>query len=97
MIAYLGGKESDPKDRGAQMARWKAWMDGLGPAMVDPGTPLGQGKLVSTAGVSERGPKCLTGFSVVQADSLSRAVEIAKRCPFIEIGDIEVAEMREMQ
>jgi hypothetical protein len=36
------------------------------------------------------------GFSVVKADSMDVALEIAKGCPHLEIGTIEVAEMREM-
>ena len=70
VIAYLGGKQMpNPQDRAAHMARWKAWVDELGSAMVNPGTPLGQGKLVSSDGVSERGPNRLTGFSMVLADN----------------------------
>jgi hypothetical protein len=61
--------------------------------MVNPGTPLGQGKLVSSDGVSERGPNRLTGFSIV----LDVALEIAQRCPFLDIGTIEVAEEMEMR
>jgi len=39
----------------------------------------------------------LSGFSVVKADSMEAALEIAKSCPFLETeGTIEVAEMMEM-
>ena len=98
VIAYLGGKQmANPQDRAAHMARWKAWVDGLGSRMVSPGTPLGQGKLVSSDGVSERGPNRLTGFSIVLADDMNAALEIAQRCPFLDIGTIEVAEAMEMR
>jgi len=98
VIAYLGGKQMpNPQDRAAHMANWKAWVDGLGSAMVNSGTPLGQGKLVSSDGVSERGPSRLTGFSIVLADNMDAALEIAQRCPFLEIGTIEVAEVMEMR
>jgi hypothetical protein len=98
IIAYLGGQQSaTAQERAAQMARWKDWVDELGSAMVNPGTPLGQGKLVSSGGVSGRGPNCLTGFSVLQADSLVGALEIAQRCTFLDIGTIEVAEVMEMK
>ena len=98
VIAYLGGKQMpNPQDRAAHMAKWKAWVDGLGSAMVNPGTPLGQGKLVSSDCVSERGPNALTGFSIVLADNMDAALEIAQCCPFLEIGTIEVAEAMEMR
>ena len=97
VIAYLGGKQVvNPDTRAVQMAKWKAWVDGLGSRMVNPGMPLGQGKLVSAYGVSERGPNHLTGFSIVLADNMDAALEITQRCPFLEVGTIEVAEAMEM-
>jgi hypothetical protein len=98
VIAYLGGKKlENPEQRAAHMARWKAWVDGLGTAMVNSGTPLGPGKLVNSKGISERGPNCLTGFSIVSADNMDAALQIAQRCPFLDIGTIELAEMMEMR
>ena len=98
VLAYLGGKQTqNPQARTAQMARWKAWMEELGSRMLNPGTPLGQGKLVSASGISERGPNHLTGYSIVSADNMDAALEIARRCPFLEIGTIEVAEAMEMR
>ena len=38
----------------------------------------------------------MTGFSVVKADSMDAALEMAKGCPFLDIGTLEVAEMKEM-
>jgi hypothetical protein len=98
VIAYLGGRSlENPQERTAHMDRWKAWVGGLGIAMNKPGTPLGQGKQVSSAGLSERGPDRLTGFSILLADDMDAAIEIAQRCPFLDIGTIEVAEMMEMR
>lgn len=98
VIAYLGGKQAvSAEARTAQMAKWKAWVEELGERMVNPGMPLGQGKLVTSDGVSERGPNPLTGFSIVLADNMGAALDIAQRCPFLEIGTIEVAEAMEMR
>jgi hypothetical protein len=98
VIAYLGGRQpAKPEARAAQMAKWRAWADGLGDRMVNPGMPLGQGRLVSVDGVSERGPNHLTGFSIVLADDMDAALDIARRCPFLEIGTIELAEAMEMR
>ena len=98
MIAYYGGKEPESPEEGAKhMAKWQAWVGGLGDAMVNPGTPLGKSKTVSSAGVSDDGgSNPLMGFSIVKADSMDAALEIAKRCPFLEMGTIEVAEVKEM-
>jgi hypothetical protein len=98
VIAYLGGKQvANPEARSAHMTKWKAWVEGLGSRMINPGTPLGQGNLVSAAGVFERGPNHLTGFSIVLADNMDAAIEIAQACPFLEIGTVEVAEAMEMR
>ena len=98
IIAYHGGKKPDTPSEGAkQMARWQAWLGDLGDAVVNPGTPLGKSRIVSSDGVSDDGgPNPLTGFSIVKADSMDAALEMAKECPFLEIGTIEVAEVMKM-
>ncbi len=98
IIAYHGGKKPESPEEGAKdMAKWKAWIDGLGDAVVNPGTPLGKSKIVSSAGVSDDGgSNSLTGFSIVKADSMDAALEMAKECPFLDIGTLEVAEVMKM-
>lgn len=98
IIAYHGGrKPENPEEVAAQMANWSAWIDGLGDAVVNPGTPLGKSTFVSSEGVSnDSAPDPLTGYSIVKADTLDAAVEMAKGCPFLDIGTIEVAEVMEM-
>ena len=98
VIAYLGGKQfENPQEGAAHRAKWKAWVGDLGGAVVNPGTPLGKGKLVSSAGVSDTGANRLTGFSMVMADNMDAALEMAQRCPYLVYGTIEVAEVMEMK
>jgi len=98
VIAYRGGRKFSTREEGAAyMARWQAWMGGLGDSIVEPGAPLGAGKLISAAGISDRGADMLTGYSVVSADSLEAALELAKKCPHLDHGTIEVAEVMEMK
>lgn len=98
IFAYHGGQKPDSPEEGAKMmARWQAWIDDLGDAMVNPGNPVGKSKTVSAGGVADDGgSNPLAGFSVVEADSIEAAVDMAKACPFIEMGSIEVAEIMEM-
>ncbi len=98
IIAYHGGKKPESPEEGAKdMAKWKAWIGGLGDAVVNPGTPLGKSKIVSSGGVSDDGgSNSLTGFSIVKADSMDAALEMAKECPFLDIGTLEVAEVMKM-
>ena len=98
IFAYHGGKRPETPEAGAElMARWKAWMGGLGDALVNPGNPVGMSKTVSSGGVSDDGgSNPLSGFSIVKADSMDAALEMAKGCPHLEHGTIEVAEVMEM-
>ena len=98
IIAYHGGKKPEsPEEGGKQMEKWQAWVDGLGDAVVNPGTPLGMSKTVSSGGVSDDGgSNRLMGFSIVKADSMDTALEMAKGYPHLEIGTVEVVEMKGM-
>jgi len=98
IFAYHGGKKPESPEEGANlMAKWKAWVGSLGDAMVNPGTPVGKSKTVSSGGVSDDGgSNPLSGFSIVKADSMDAALEMAKGCPHLEHGTIEVAEVKEM-
>jgi hypothetical protein len=100
IFAYHGGKKmpESPEEGAKLRAKWKAWVGGLGDAMVNPGTPLGKSKTVSSGGVSnDGGANPLMGFSIVKADSMDAALEIAKGCPHLDIGTIEVAQAMEMK
>jgi len=100
IIAYHGGKRPETPEAGAAFqAKWKAWIGGLGDAAVNPATPLGKSKLVSADGVSDdAGPSALSGFTIIEADSMDAALEIAKGCPHLDLeGTLEVAEVMKMK
>jgi hypothetical protein len=96
MFAYSGGNgvAADEAARNAQMAKWVQWFGQLGSAVVDGGAPTGTAKTVRTGGsVSDGGSRGLTGYSIVSADSLDSAVELAKGCPILETdGAVDVYE-----
>src|SRR5260221_14751627 len=96
VFAYHASKR--PENPGQHMAKWKAWVAGLGDALVNPGIALGKSKTVSGAGVAEGGgPNPLSGFSIVKADSIDAAIVLARGCPHLDFGTIEVAEDMQMQ
>ncbi len=98
VITYNGGKKPESPEAGAEsMGKWKAWIDGLGDAVVNPGTPLRMSRIVSSDGVSEDvGQNPLTGFTILKADNLDLVLDMAKACPFLEMGTLGVAEVMEM-
>ncbi|UCF99562.1 MAG: hypothetical protein JSV89_08475 [Spirochaetaceae bacterium] len=97
-FACYGGKKPESSEEGAkQMAKLGAWLGGLGNGVVNTGTPMGTSKTVSSEGVADySGSNPLTGFSFVKAESMDAALEMAKRCPFLDIGTIKVAEVKEI-
>ena len=81
IIAYIGaGKQpSSPEEGAAHMEKWKQWLQDLGPAVVNPGTPLKGPQIVSDSGVADPDPSSVvTGLTVVEADSQEAAVEMAE-------------------
>jgi hypothetical protein len=91
VFAYSGGNgvAADEAERNAQMAKWGQWFEELGSAVVDGGAATGTAKTVGPGGsgsVSDGGSRGLTGYSIVSADSLDSAVELAKGCPVLEVG-----------
>jgi hypothetical protein len=69
------------------MAAFGAWVAKTGPALVDPGAPLGPSKTVSTGSVSDgaaSGPS--GGYSVLEAEDIDAAVELVRDHPFVGRG-----------
>jgi|SRR3989304_3577718 len=94
---YDEPKFKSPEEGTKYMSKWKAWVGGLGDAMVNPGHPLKRSKVVSSGGVTDGAvSNRLTGFSVVKAGSMEAALEMVKKCPHLEHGTVEVAEAMEM-
>jgi hypothetical protein len=89
VFVYSGGKgvATEEAERNAQYAQWGHWFGELGAAVVDGGAATGAAKTVGPGGsVSKGGSRGLSGYSIVSADSLDSAVELAKGCPVLGIG-----------
>jgi len=98
IFAYHGGKAPESPEEGAEvMAKWQAWFGTMGDAVVDGGNPAGPSKTVSKDGVADNGgSNPIGGYSLVQAENIEAAVEMAKGCPIMDHGTVEVAEAMEM-
>jgi len=64
------------------MGNWKTWMEKLGPAMIDMGQPMANGKSVVDDG-SEGQPLLLTGYSIIEAANMDEAVNLVDGHPFL--------------
>lgn len=98
VLAYVGrGQPSTPEEGAEMKKKWGEWMQGLGKAIVNPGMPLGHTRTVAACGVSEGGASQLTGFTIVEADNMDAAIAMARDCPFLRYGVLEVSQAMQMQ
>lgn len=101
VLAYHGSPKIESKEAGAtHMAEWRAWMQGLGDAVVDPGLPVGPSKTILPDGTvtNDGGPNPLSGFTILQADNIDAAIEMAKPCPHMAVGgSMEIAPAIDME
>jgi hypothetical protein len=95
LLAYTGGGMGSPEEQQAVMAAWGAWFGALGNKVVDGGNPTGSGVTLRPDGSrTDGGAGNLTGYSVISADSLSAAADLAKGCPVLTSGgSVEVYEI----
>ena len=98
IFAYHGGKPPESKDGVSKMMNeWKSWLGSLGDALVDPGHPAGPSKILNGNSVEDSGgSNPLSGYSLIKADTMDKALELAKDCPHRDHGTIEVAELIEL-
>ena len=95
LIVYRGSTVDESEGPQHDAARWDAWFNSLGVALVDRG-----GMARSSVEVPSRlrGPKTssssLSGYSIIAAPDFNEAVRLAEACPiFDEKGEVEIARL----
>lgn len=99
MITYLGGNQPTTPEQGqAHFAKYKEWLASLGAAAISPMNPLKDTQTVSADGsVSSGSTSSMSGFTTVEAPTIDAAIDMAKACPFLDIGgSLEVSELVNM-
>lgn len=88
VLAYQGGEmPASPEEGEKVMAAWMNWFGSLGAAVVDGGNPFGpSASIASNGSVRDGGGAVLTGYSILSAESLAAATELAKGCPQLSSG-----------
>ncbi len=97
VLLYSGGRMPQGEaEQKAVMADWDTWLKTLGDRLVDQGNPfMPDIRNISSMGrVSNDTDGCrVSGYSIIKADSLDAAVNLAKGCPVLKGGaDISVYE-----
>ena len=99
MITYLGGDQPSSPEEGKQhFSKYMDWLSSLGDSAVSPANPLKDTRTVNSDGtVASGGATSMSGFTIIETDSMEAALSIAKRCPFLDIGgSLEVSELVKM-
>lgn len=67
------------------MDAWNTWFASYGGKFVDPGNRFGLGREISKNGTRELplDSEAITGYSIIEAESMEEAEMIAKACPGI--------------
>ncbi len=90
LLLYTGGSMPESQAEQAKvMQAWEAWFGTLGSNLLDAGNPFTpQAKSISSNGKVSDGPvgTLASGYSIIKADSLDSAVELARRCPVTQGG-----------
>jgi YCII-related domain-containing protein len=93
LLAYHGGAMAETQEaRDQAMAAWGGWFGQLGPAVVDAGNPIANTRLVTGNGAATT-ENPVSGYSLIEADSLEQATQLAQGCPVLKSGGtVEVGE-----
>lgn len=89
MMVYKG-EATDTSDMSEEQAaevmrKWGVWMESVGNALVDVGSPFGPGKSIVDDGTTGD-PAHLSGYSIVEADDLDGAERLANGHPYLGDG-----------
>ena len=89
VLLYRGGSmPQTDEERAAAMDAWASWFGTLGGAVKDRGNPFTEtARSVSGNGsIGDVPAGGASGYSIIEADSLDTAVDLAKGCPVLQGG-----------
>ena len=90
LLLYSGGSMPATQAEGEAVKQaWMGWFGKLGTALVDGGNPFTpMAKTIASDGKVSDGAfgAMASGYSVIKADSLAAAVDLAKGCPVLKGG-----------
>ncbi len=96
VITYIGGDQpSSPEEGKKHRSKYMNWLSTLGDSAVIPMNPFKNTSTVNPDGTVSNGSKTsMSGYTIINVNSIEEAVSVAKTCPFLEIGgSLEVSEL----
>ena len=90
LLLYSGGSmPASEAEQQAVVQDWLKWFEKLGPALADGGNPFTPAaKSIASDGKVSEGPVggMASGYSLLEANSLEEATEMARGCPVLQGG-----------
>ena len=99
IIIYLGGEQpANPDEANSHMVKYREWLASLGDSVISALNPLKDTHVISAEGYATPGSStAMSGFTIIEANSLEAVLEMSKTCPFMEIGGtLEVSELMQI-
>ena len=100
MLIYLGGEHpKTPSEGQKHFEEYRKWLTSLGDSVASAANPLKDTTVIHPDGETVSGSTtAMSGFSILEADTIEEAVTMSQTCPFLKIGGtLEVSELIEMQ
>jgi hypothetical protein len=88
ILMYYGGKRPEtPEEFTGVMEAWRSWTEEMGKAVLDSGNPVSQVAHVAPDKVSRGANGAVpTGYSLIQAENMEQAIQIAQTTPVVQQG-----------
>jgi len=101
---YNAMPKVSPEEMQANTQRWMDWVSGIAAqnrleargSRLEPTGKVLSGNQVLTDGPFTEIKEALMGYTIIKADNYDEAVELAKGCPILPIGSVEVREITPM-
>lgn len=93
----LSAEQKPSQDSKKHFARYQAWLASLGDAVISPANPFKDTHTVNSDGsVTSGSITSMSGYTIIDVESMEAALEFAKACPFLVMGSLEVSELMQM-
>ena len=89
LVYFGGGMPESEAEQAKVLQTWMDWYTDLGSAVVDTGNPFTPvAKSIACDGAVSDGAlgPMSTGYTILEADSLDQAVQMAQGCPMLKGG-----------
>jgi len=99
IITYIGGTPPSTPEAGKKhMEDYRNWLTKYADQITSPANPFKDTHSIDPDGNVTRGSvSALSGYTLLEADTIEEAIEIAKECPFLNVGgSLDVAQLVQM-